>query len=366
MLENPFTPEFGIVPDVLAGREPILRDMRNALSASRRRPDLTTLFIGPRGTGKTVLMSCVREEASRRGWATTSATALPGMLEELYEQARYSAAHLVPSEAKRRVTSVSVGPVAAGWDLGEPGHEGWRMRMTRLLDTLAESGAGLLVTVDEIQGDFDELVRLVATYQQFVTDGRRISLVMAGLPYHIHQLLGNRSVSFLRRAAQRRVGRIPDTDVAFALRTTAEEAGKPFDDEALRLCVEASEGFAYMIQLVGYRSWEESRDADRIGALHALRGVRAAREDLAERVLVQTYRELSEGDVRFARAMLQDRSESKLSDIARRMGVTNGYAATYRKRLLAAGVIGERQRGVVAFEIPRFREYLEQQPKTGA
>ena len=83
MLENPLTPGFGIVPDVLAGREPVLRDLRNAFDSARRSPYLTTLFVRARGTGKTVLLSCARDEAGKRGWVTASATALPGMLEEL-------------------------------------------------------------------------------------------------------------------------------------------------------------------------------------------------------------------------------------------------------------------------------------------
>lgn len=363
MLENPFTPEFGIVPDVLAGRESLLNDMRHALRAIRRSPDLTTLFIGARGTGKTVLLSCVREEASRMGWVTTSATALPGMLEELYEQALYNAEHLLPKMPERHITSISVGPVSTGWESNEPTREGWRLRMTRLIDTLAQTDTGLLISVDEVQGDLDELVRLVATYQQFVTDGKRVSLVMAGLPYHIHQLLANKSVSFLRRATQRNVGRIPDQDVLYALRTTAEEAGKSFDNEALAMCMKASEGFAYMIQLVGYRSWMESRDRDVISVLAAMRGIEAARSDLTERILLQTYRELSEGDLRFLNAMLDDVSESRMSDIAQRMGVSTGYASTYKRRLLASGVISERRRGVVGFEIPHMREFLVDQQR---
>ena len=124
------------------------------------------------------------------------------------------------------------------------------------------------------------------------------------------------------------------------------------------MCVRASEGFAYMIQLVGYRSWMESEGKKSIGSLAALRGVEAARQDMTERILLQTYRELSEGGMRFLRAMLDDATQSRMADIARRMGVTAGYAATYKRRLLASGVIGERGRGAVAFEIPRLREFL--------
>ena len=51
---------------------------------------------------------------------------------------------------------------------------------------------------------------------------------------------------------------------------------------------------------------------------------------------------------------------SKVTDVALRMGVSNSYAGQYKNRLLAHGVIGERRRGVVAFELPVFRKYLEE------
>ena len=358
MRYNPFTPEFGVVPEVLAGRDSILRDMRLAFGSPHRDPSLTTIFIGARGTGKTALLACVRDEALAQGWVAASVTALPGMLEELYEQVRYRAGQLLESDGTRRITSLSVGPVSAGWEHNAPASEGWRMRMTRLLDALAQQNTGLLITVDEVDGSLDEMMSLAATYQHFITEGRRVSLVMAGLPHNVNQLLASKSVSFLRRASQRQVGRISDSDVAYALRATAESAGKVFDDQALAQCAHASRGFAYMLQLVGYHAWAQSGEKDVIGAGDARRAVASAREDLRERVLIQTLRDLSAGDVRFLRAMLEDPGDSRVRDIALRMGVSAGYASTYKTRLLAAGVIGERSRGVVGFELPGIRELL--------
>ena len=76
-------------------------------------------------------------------------------------------------------------------------------------------------------------------------------------------------------------------------------------------------------------------------------------------MLDATYQELSEGDLRFLTAMLEDEGASRVSDIAHRLGVTSGYAAQYKRRLLEQGVIGERGRGIIDFDIPFFREYLE-------
>ena len=62
-MSNPFTPTFGIVPPYLAGREVFLLEMQRALQDGPGNPNLSTLLIGPRGSGKTALLSCVAEEA---------------------------------------------------------------------------------------------------------------------------------------------------------------------------------------------------------------------------------------------------------------------------------------------------------------
>lgn len=56
--------------------------------------------------------------------------------------------------------------------------------------------------------------------------------------------------------------------------------------------------------------------------------------------------------------MLPDKGISHVADIAQRMGVSSNYASQYRSRLIDQGIIGERGRGKVAFDMPFFREYV--------
>ncbi len=55
--KNPFTPTFGSVPPFLAGREHILRDINRGFINGPGDPNLSTIFTGARGTGKTALLS---------------------------------------------------------------------------------------------------------------------------------------------------------------------------------------------------------------------------------------------------------------------------------------------------------------------
>lgn len=93
--KNPFTLSFGSIPRFIAGRESVLEDMARAFDEGLGNPDLATLLVGPRGTGKTTLLSRIAEEALVHGWVAVSTTAIDGMLEDVIQQAGKAAAHLV-------------------------------------------------------------------------------------------------------------------------------------------------------------------------------------------------------------------------------------------------------------------------------
>ena len=80
---NPFTPSFGIVPDFLAGREAILKEMSRAFENGLGDPNLASVIVGSRGSGKTALLACIGDEARKAGWLVVDSVAAPGMLEDI-------------------------------------------------------------------------------------------------------------------------------------------------------------------------------------------------------------------------------------------------------------------------------------------
>lgn len=357
--ENPFTPSFGEMPLYLAGREKVISDLRKAYRSSRRRPELTLSVQGARGTGKTALLSAAAAEASESGWISISVMAMPGLLEDILIQTRRSAAHLLASDSGARISSVGVGELLHIELARErPDAGNWRSEMSDVLDELDNSDIGLLVTVDEVQPSLEEVVQLVATYQLFVREGRKIALVLAGLPHNMSALLNDKSVSFLRRAQACYLGRLDDIDVESAFRKTVERDGRTIEDDALAAMVKASGGFPFMMQLVGYHAWETGLPSKIITGEHAQSGIAIAEREMKERVISATYRSLSDGDRLFLEAMLDDDGDSKIGDIAERLGKTTSYATQYKLRLMRQGVIGERGRGRVGFDLPLMREFL--------
>ena len=62
---------------------------------------------------------------------------------------------------------------------------------------------------------------------------------------------------------------------------------------------------------------------------------------------------LSDVDRRFLLAMAQDDGESRLADVAGRLGVDVNYAGVYRQRLIRAGMIASTGRGPHRSRAPR-------------
>lgn len=355
---NPFTPSFGEVPAHLAGRQDIIHSLRRAFESRIRRPEHTLLITGARGSGKTAMLSVAAEDAQRRGWIAVNVMAIDGMLEDIVIQTQRAAQHLVHTEQGVQVAGFGVGDLLH-FELSEKTtQENWRSRMSDLLDALGELDVGVVITVDEVQPKLDEMVHLAAVYQLFVREHRKVSLLLAGLPHNISQLLQDKSVSFLRRAQLCRLGRLDDTDVAIALHSSIVEAGRDIAPAALDLAVQAADGFPFMMQLVGYHSWEANPAAEVVDLEDMQAGVHIARKVMHERILAATFQSLSAGDICFLRSMLEDEGQSSIGDIATRMGKTTAYATQYKRRLLEQGVIREYGRGKVAFDLPQAREYI--------
>lgn len=357
--ENPFTPTFGEIPTRLAGRSAIIERTARAFGSNRRRPELTTIFSGARGTGKTTLLTLLAEHAAQSGWITASVTAMPGMLDDIEVRTRKGASHLVDTSSKAHVSSVGIPQVIdIEIEHDKAARDNWRSRMEDMLDVLESHDAGLLITVDELDPTLDEMVQLAAIYQHFVRENRRISLLMAGLPANVSTLLSDKTVSFLRRAEMVQLGRIDDFEIEDALRKTIEEGGRSSSATSLENAVKAIDGFPFMMQLIGFRAWEEHPNNEDITSDDFEHGILLAREDMRTRVLEATYRDLSRADIEFLEAMLKDEGDSNIADITKRLQWSSSQVAQYRRRLLDAGVIGERRRGVVGFDMPFFREFL--------
>jgi ribosomal protein L27 len=166
----------------MAGYGNAIESIEDAFRNGPGDPNLTGIFDGARGTGKTALLTLPADAAEERGWIAARVSAVPGTLEDILVQAGKGR-----SDDVSRARISSIGTREAGTLGQEEDGRNWRSRLESLLDALEASGTGLLITVDDVR-DFDEMVQLASVYQHLVSAGRRISLLMAGLPSEVSRI----------------------------------------------------------------------------------------------------------------------------------------------------------------------------------
>lgn len=168
-MPNPFTPTFGTSPPVIAGRQELIDDFRDAVAEGPGSPARMTLYTGARGTGKTVMLNEVQDAARQSGWMVIAETATSGLVSRLVdEQLPSILAYLEGEPPARALSGVTIGGVAGvTWDnVAAAPVRGLRSMMVSVCEQLQARGVGLLLTVDEIhQGQIAEL-RDVATVMQ--------------------------------------------------------------------------------------------------------------------------------------------------------------------------------------------------------
>lgn len=362
MTTNPFKPSFGATPPLLVGREGALDQFRESLIDGPGAPGRATIFTGARGIGKTVMLTEAVQAAAALGWVSVDVTATRGMLEQVVEQAEARTAHLRPTPG-RRITGVS----ASGWSvqtaLPPERPPGWRTRISAVMDALAEHGTGLLITVDEVhRRGIEDLRELAAAYQHFVREEREIALVMAGLPSAVSDLLNDDVLTFLRRADIQRLHDVPLDEVRSALLVPVRASGRTMGPQALWAAAEATKGYPFLIQLVGYHIWRQHPDEAEITVEDVAIGAATARQRMAATVHEASLADVSRMDRAFLTAMARTDGPVRTADVARVLGISSNYASQYRLRLIDAGLIQAAGHGWIDFAVPYLREHLREHP----
>lgn len=370
---NPFTPSFGTTPPLLVGRDDAITAFAEALDTGVGDPYRAMLLTGTRGSGKTVLLNALEDQARQRGWAVVSQTARPGMLAEMVDTRLPRAAiDALGQHQNSTITGASATVFGVGASITrnlntDAGPDpDLRDRLFHLADTMDQTNqAGVLISIDEVhRSALDDLRVIAQEVQHAFREGRQVAFISAGLPESVSDLLNEHVLTFLRRAERYTLGPVDDSDVADALATPITRLGHHITDEALEIATAGTGGYPYLIQTVGYESWRLARDGTTITAEHARTGVESARRRVGRLVHDPTLAALSAIDKSYLVAMAVDEGPSRTGDIAHRIGQTPQYAGTYRKRLLAHGIITSPRHGYVDFTLPYLREYLREHAAT--
>ncbi len=359
---NPFKPTAGGEPPLLIGRERVVRDFDKGLDNGVGAPGRIMLITGARGTGKTVMLTVLGDKARAHKWDVIEETASDGLCERLVSELCSK-----DSLIDKLTFAPSITIAGASVSLGEAElspkrmPETLRKAMSARLDALEKRDAGLMISIDETQAaSRADLIAIATAIQHQIREKRNVSIVFAGLPQMISDLFDDEVITFLRRARTNVLANVPIDEVKESFAQTFEDSGMSLDTSLVEKAAVATAGYPYMIQLVGYYIWDaaDARESTVISKEDVDEGIREARVDLDNAVCVPELHGLSKNDRAYLEAMAVSDGPSGTSEVAKRMGRSAKYAATYRKRLLDAYVIRQTDRGEVDFAVPFLREYL--------
>jgi type II secretory pathway predicted ATPase ExeA len=358
-MDNPFTPSYGSIPPLFAGRREIISQVAFGLRNGPGDPNRSTVLTGPRGSGKTVLMHEIAAEAAGLGWISVYVVSNSVMLDEMLRRLHNAAREHVEERGGARIKGVSVGGFGIELEYGAE-EKSWEERLDGVVSALSAQGIGVLFEIDEVRGSSERLRRFASMFQTFIGEGRQTALVMAGLPHNIDSLFRDKVISFIRRSRRQDLEPIDYAEVKYTLRETAGTAGKAICEGALEIMARETAGFPYLIQLVGYEVWQAAGGRKRVTEEDARLGVANAQKHIVSSVLELIWGDISEKDREFLAAVSRSDGPADMAHVAETLGVDSRYASQYRLRMIREGVIAPTARGYVDFVLPQFRGYIRE------
>lgn len=358
-ITNPFKPTAGAEPPVLAGREKVIRDFTDGLAEGPGAPGRLMRISGPRGSGKTVLLTELGEIARGEGWLVVDETACNGLADAI---------------ASRLAGAAPDANASADIDLGfVKAHAGVSTREcgTDLRSAMAAAIArpgrkGVLVTVDEVQdANRDDMAQIAHAVQHMIREGRDVAFAFAGLTTGVADFVNGQAMTFLRRAKAEQLDAIPDDEVAAALSKPFADTGMDLSGEALEAAARAADGYAYLVQLVGYNVWKAARrhfpETPAVSVKDVDDGIDMALADYDEAVIEPALSMLSERAMRYLVEMAKQDGDAATGAIAKSIGVPPTSLSSARRTLIARQVIEPAgRRGYVRFAVPKMRGYVSE------
>lgn len=382
-IRNPFTPGAGTPPPELAGRDRLIETVGIALARIRiGRAAKSTVLIGLRGVGKTVLLDRMRDDAERQGIHTLRIEApedrsLPAMLAPQLRQSllRLSTVAKAKDQAVRALRAlagfasslkVKYDDIEVGIDFqAQPGLADNGDLEHDLQALLEESGAAaqragtaLVIFVDEMQYIAEaELAALITALHRVSQRQLPLILVGAGLPQLPGQF-GNAKSYAERLFDFVTIGPLWDEDARTALRRPAQGEGADFEDAALDLIIEKTRGYPYFLQEWGKHTWDIAEGSP-FAADDVARASVVAVATLDESFFRVRFDRMTPVEKRYLRAMSElGPGPHRSGDIATELGIKVTLAGSTRANLIRKGMIWSESYGETDFSVPLFDEFM--------
>lgn len=382
-VRNPFAPGAGNPPPELAGRAVLLADIEVALRRiALGRPAQSSILVGLRGVGKTVLLVRMRDVAETQGFKAHHVEAhegktlpellLPGMRSILYS---LSVVEGAKDKARRgirvlrsflngvrlKVNDVDLG-LSVEAEVGSADSGYLEADLPNLFVALGEAARAasrpVLLLIDELQylssSEFSALIMALHKMSQL---NLPVFLVGAGLP-QIPGLAGESKSYAERLFRYSQVGALSDEDARTAILKPAAEEGVSLAEEALQEIMGVTERYPYFIQQWAHDAWNVAED-DRITLADVQRATPVSIAALDNDFFRVRFDRCNPSEKRYMRALASlGPGAHRSGDIASVLNFKTTSIGPTRDKLIKKGMLYSPQHGEVAFTVPLFDAYM--------
>ncbi|MCB0855886.1 MAG: ATP-binding protein [Bacteroidetes bacterium] len=380
-VRNPFAPGAGSQPPELAGREEIIAAADTALQRVLiGRHDKSQIFLGLRGTGKTVLLNKIESLAEGHGHITSFIEAPENktLVELIYprihqalrklsiiESAKASA-HTAMGTLKAFASafkisigdiSISVDPETGTADSGILEYDLCEL-FVKVGEAAKAAERGWTLLIDEIQYLSDEeLSALIVSIHRVNQKNLPVIFFGAGLP-QVAALSGEAKSYAERLFNYPSIGALDINSAKAAIQQPILDEEEVILDEALDIIFEKTQGYPYFLQEWGFQAWNIAENSP-IDASVINAATPAALRRLDEGFFRVRFDRLTpkERDYVFAMAKL-GKGPYRSSDVADILGERAQSLGPCRAKIISKGMIYSPAHGDIDFTVPMFEDYL--------
>ena len=389
-VKNPFSPGAGTPPPALVGRQSIIDQAKVTLARIKSgRSEKSSLLIGLRGVGKTVLLRTIYDEALQLGYQAffietpenkkLSQLLVPPLREILFKLDRMEHLNETVKRAMRVFRSF-IGTIKFGNDdfnmsMGIDPEKGTadsgdlQADLTTLFIAIAEAAkarhTAVALIIDELQyipeEEFGALIMAIHAIGQ-----KQLPFVLmgAGLP----QLVGlaGKAKSYAERLFNYpNIGALNENEAEEALKVPVKKEGVEFHPLAIKNILKTTQGYPYFLQEWGYETWNFAK-ASPITLEDIQNATPQIIKKLDENFFRVRFDRVTPNEKNYLRAMAElGAGPYRSGDISNLLGIKVQSGAPVRSALIKKGMIYSQSHGDINFTVPLFAEFMKRMMPTG-
>lgn len=336
-MKNPFNITFGELPTSLVSREKEINLIKKTFD--NEKPDSKVFIIsGPRGSGKTVLLTYLTQELKKEGYLCVDLNPFEDLNEQLaskiYDQGKLKKLFLHPEFSfsfKGLTFSLK----------GETELNNVSTLLDKMLSYLKKKNIRVLVTLDDVSTT-EYVKSFIFSYQQLIRNNYDVFLLMTGLYENVSELERNKSLTFFIRAPKISLEPLNLFEITYLYRSLLS-----LDEKSAIKYSKLTKGYAYGYQLVGSLLFKNGVDANILDEYDA---------KLIQNSYLLSWEKLTGKEKEFLIALSETNNQKEL---LKKLNMSNGNLQTYKKRLIDKGLITRIERGKIDFALPRFKNFVK-------